>query len=51
MYAADPVGDSALVAGRARHRGELREERDDLVLRHAAILGAGSYALVAAGMA
>ena len=36
---ADAIGDRALVAGRARHRGELGEQRDDVVVRHAAILG------------
>jgi hypothetical protein len=35
----DPVGDRALIPGRARQCRELGEQRDDVVLRHAAILG------------
>ena len=33
------IRNRALVAGRARHCGELGEQRDDVVLSHAAILG------------
>ena len=33
------VGDLPLLAGRARHRSQLHEQRDDVVLGHAPILG------------
>ena len=35
----DAIGHGALVTGRARQRGELGEQRDEVVVRHAAILG------------
>ena len=34
----DPIGDLALLAGRARQSGELREEGDDVVVGHGPIL-------------
>ena len=48
----NPVGDHALLTGWAGENSELREERDDLVVGHSAILGRETrYAVMATGAA